>query len=94
MVGERGPEMVVMPPGASVLTNGQTNRRGGGEGRVINVNLGGVTVNNEMDVNQLGYRLASLLEGLASDNWLLWDDKKKRATKARRREGGTKKMTR
>ena len=64
MVGERGPEMVVMPPGASVLTNGQTNRAGArGEGRVININLGGVTVNNEMDVNQLGYRLASLLEG-------------------------------
>src|SRR5690606_27692301 len=30
LVGERGPEMVVMPPGASVLTNGQTNRRGDG----------------------------------------------------------------
>ena len=63
MVGERGPELALLPPGAQVLTNGQSNRRGWQEGRTINVNLGGVTVNSEMDVNQLGYRLATLLEG-------------------------------
>lgn len=62
-VGERGPELVVMPPGAEVLTNGQSRRAGGGESRVININLGGVTVGSELDVHTLGWKLASVLEG-------------------------------
>jgi hypothetical protein len=63
-VGERGPEMVVMPPGAEVLTNGQSRRaNGASEGRVVNVNLGGVTVTSELDVHTLGWKLAGVLEG-------------------------------
>lgn len=62
-VGERGPELVVMPPGADVLTNGQSRRATGGDGRTININLGGVTVGSELDVHTLGWKLASVLEG-------------------------------
>ena len=59
MVGERGPEMVVLPSGSRVLTNGQTNNLPGGSGTTINVNLGGVTVNKDMDLQRIGYGLAN-----------------------------------
>jgi len=59
MVGERGPEAVVLPTGSRVLTNGQTNNMGGQSGPTINVNLGGVTVNKDMDIQRIGWGLAN-----------------------------------
>ena len=63
MVGERGPELALLPPGASVLTNGQSNRRG--EPSVVYNNTFQFTgpISSEIDIHQLGYKLASLLEG-------------------------------
>ena len=58
LVGERGPELVSSPQGAQVLTAGQTRRRlGGGEQQLV-VNMGGVTVASEIDLDTLAYRLA------------------------------------
>ena len=67
LVGERGPELMVPPRGASILTNGQSVRArdlaGGGQGgqQTINVVLERVTVNGEMDVDDLAWRLGRKL---------------------------------
>jgi hypothetical protein len=53
-INERGYEQIVLPAGSRVYTNGQTNNMAGQEPRVININLGGVTVANEMDGRKLG----------------------------------------
>jgi TP901 family phage tail tape measure protein len=59
MVGERGPEAVVMPAGSRVLTNGQTNNLQGSSGTTINVNFSGVKIGRDMDLQQIGYGLAN-----------------------------------
>jgi len=60
-INERGYEQVVLPAGSRVYTNGQTNNRQGDEGRAININLGGVTVNSPMDAHRLGGMLRDQL---------------------------------
>jgi phage-related protein len=50
---ERGYEQVVLPAGARVLTNGQTNNLPTGESKTVNINLGGVTVRSETDARRL-----------------------------------------
>ena len=66
LVGERGPELVVSPPGSGVLTAGQTARRlsgagAGGDG-TINVNFGDVTLGSEMDIHRVAYQVAGLIK--------------------------------
>jgi TP901 family phage tail tape measure protein len=68
LVGERGPELVVMPPGAEVMTNGQSNRfsGGGGGAPVVNVTINGVRIDNERDLQRQAYRVAGMIAaGLA-----------------------------
>lgn len=68
LVGERGPELVVMPPGAEVMTNGQSNRfsGGGGGAPVVNVTINGVRIDNERDMQRQAYRVAGMIAaGLA-----------------------------
>lgn len=52
-VGERGAEYVVMPPGARVLTNGQSNRLEGQGGKTIHLHLDGVVINRAVDEEEL-----------------------------------------
>lgn len=66
LVGERGPELITSPQGAQVLTAGQTARRlGGTETPQIVLNMGGVTVSGEMDIETLAYRLAGRIKQFA-----------------------------
>lgn len=65
LVGERGAELVVSPPGSKVLTAGQTQRRfAGGEAESMRVYLtekGDVHVGSEMDIHQIAYQAAGLI---------------------------------
>ena len=56
---ERGYEQIVLPAGSRIYTNGQTNNLPAGGGTTINVNLGGVSISKEMDVQTIGYTLAN-----------------------------------
>lgn len=61
VVGERGPELMVTPPGGKILTNGQTNRRLAGEGGMggdVIVNITGNTIASTLDMRQLAYEAA------------------------------------
>ena len=61
-VNERGYEQVVLPAGSRVYTHAQTNNMdAAGEGRTININLGGVTVNSPMDAHRLAGTLRDQL---------------------------------
>ena len=53
-INERGYEQIVLPAGARIYTNGQTNNLPTSEGKTININLGGVTVRSEADARRLG----------------------------------------
>ena len=53
-INERGYEQVVLPAGARIYTNGQTNNLPTSEGKTFNINLGGVTVRSEADARRLG----------------------------------------
>lgn len=53
-INERGYEQIVLPAGARIYTNGQTNNLPAGEGKTFNINLGGVTVRSEADARRLG----------------------------------------
>jgi phage-related protein len=58
-INERGYEQIVLPAGARIYTNGQTNNLPTGEGKTININMGGVTISKQMDVQAIGYTLAN-----------------------------------
>ena len=65
VVGERGPEALVMPAGSKVLTNGQTNRRmvgeGGGMGPVtIQIDVG--SMSSALDMEELAWRVEQRLK--------------------------------
>jgi hypothetical protein len=51
----------VLPAGSRVLTNGQTNNLPAGDGRTVNINLGGVTIRNDMDLHRLRFELGTML---------------------------------
>lgn len=53
-INERGYEQIVLPAGARIYTNGQTNNLPTSEGKTFNINLGGVTVRSEADARRLG----------------------------------------
>ena len=44
----------MLPAGARIYTNGQTNNLPTSEGKTFNINLGGVTVRSEADARRLG----------------------------------------
>ena len=56
-INERGYEQIVLPAGARIYTNGQTNNLPASEGKTVNINLGGVTVRSEAD----GRRVVDML---------------------------------
>jgi len=58
MVGERGPELVVLPRGSRVLNSEQTARSGQGS---INVTIN-ANVTDGMDLESLAYRIASMIQ--------------------------------
>lgn len=60
-INERGYEQIVLPAGSRIYTNGQTNNLPTGEGKVFNINLGGVTVRSEADARRLGDMLRDQL---------------------------------
>ena len=60
-INERGYEQIVLPAGARILTNGQTNNLPASEGKTFNINLGGVTVRSEADARRLGDMLRDQL---------------------------------
>jgi hypothetical protein len=47
-------ENVILPAGSRIMTSGQSNQQGNGEGKTVNINLGGVTVRSEADARRLG----------------------------------------
>jgi hypothetical protein len=60
-INERGYEQIVLPAGSRIYTNGQTNNLPASEGKVFNINLGGVTVRSEADARRLGDMLRDQL---------------------------------
>jgi hypothetical protein len=65
LVGERGPELVELPQGARVHTADQSRRMMGagvGGGGDVVVNLGGVTIMNDMDVEEFVWRLGGAIK--------------------------------
>lgn len=57
-VGERGRELVALPRGARVWSNAESEEMAGG---AVVLNMGGVVINNEMDMQTFEYRVESLL---------------------------------
>ena len=52
-INERGYEQIVLPAGARIYTNGQSNNLPASEGKTFNINLGGVTVRSETDARRV-----------------------------------------
>lgn len=69
LVGERGPELVVSPPGSRVMTAGQTQRAMSGNEaqspRVYLTEKGDVHVGSDMDIHQIAYKAAGLIQQFA-----------------------------
>jgi len=65
MVGERGPELVQMPRGATVYDAGQTAgaMQGAASGNVYNLNFGRDSVRSDDDIRYIERSLARMLEG-------------------------------
>lgn len=62
-VGERGREFIIPPAGSKVLTNGQSNRlaaQGADMGGGTVINMGPVTIANNMDIEAVAYRVATI----------------------------------
>jgi hypothetical protein len=54
IVGERGPELVNLPAGSSVFSNGKSrDMLSGGAGIAININITGNTLLNDRDADRL-----------------------------------------
>jgi len=68
VVGERGPELAVMPAGSKILTNGQSNRRLAGDGGMgpvqISIEVG--SMNSALDMEELVWRIEQRLKRVAS----------------------------
>jgi len=64
-INERGDEGIILPAGSRVLTNGQTNNLAASQGRSVTINLGGVTIRNDMDLHRLRYELGTMLAEVA-----------------------------
>ena len=53
-------ETVILPAGSRIMTAAQSNQQGaGGQPPQITVNMGGVTIANDMDVQRIGWGLAN-----------------------------------
>jgi hypothetical protein len=59
LVGERGPELVSLPVGSRVWSNADTRSMLGGGEAIIN--MGPVYMNDKLDVEQVAYRVATIL---------------------------------
>jgi hypothetical protein len=65
MVGERGPELVQMPRGATVYDAGQTERatQGAGGGNTYTLNFGRDSVRSDEDIREIERSLSRVLHG-------------------------------
>lgn len=62
LVGERGAELVRLPRGSRVYPAGETAMAlAGANGGDVHVHLGPVTINNDMDVEVLAYRVSEVI---------------------------------
>lgn len=61
MINERGYEEVALPAGSRVYTNGQTNNLPRQNVTNVNVNMSGIQIKSDLDINVVGQRLGSLI---------------------------------
>jgi phage-related protein len=61
MINERGYEEVALPAGSRVYTNGQTNNLPRQNVTNVNVNMSGIQIKSDLDINLVGQRLGSLI---------------------------------
>jgi phage-related protein len=59
LVGERGPEIVMLPRGSRIESSERTSQMMGNGGMTVNVYA---TVSNQMDVEELAYRVAQTIQ--------------------------------
>jgi phage-related protein len=52
-------ETVILPAGSRILTAAQSQNQQPAQGKQITINMGGVTMANDMDVQRVGYMLAN-----------------------------------
>lgn len=58
-VGERGPELIMAPRGARIFNNNESMQMAGAGGVTVHIHA---TINNGLDVNQLAYQVADIVQ--------------------------------